>query len=744
MNSDFNRNFWIKISTVLPAFLLCVTSAAGAAELSPPASPRLTDKNGRLLRAYSGGGAAVRSEPVGLEELSPWLVLATLAAEDRRFFSHPGVDLKAVGRALRQNAEQGRTVSGASTITQQLARALRPTPKTLIGKLGEIFSALALEFGHSKEEILEGYLNSVSYGNRTAGAQAAARAYFGIPARNLTLAQSAALAGVPKSPALYDPVRHPGKFAARGAFILRRLLELGYIDGESYRLAAKEKVTARLEKTPFAAPQFCDFALSATLHGGSAGMFGGKNSSGGRGSLTTTLDLAVQEHAADSLSNQLALLSRRHNVTNGAALAIDNFTGGIIAWVGSNDFFDAANSGQVDGVTALRQPGSALKPFLYALAFSKGFKASDLIEDEPLYAAGGYTPLNYDKKYHGRVRLREALACSYNVPAVRLAEKTGLADFLNLLKRFGFDSLDKPAAFYGAGLALGNGEVKLLELVNAYAALARGGIWLPVVFEGGKVPAGALRLRSERARRVIGANEAYIVTDILSDNAARSEAFGPDSPLNLPFPFAAKTGTTKDYRDNWAVGYTPEWTVGVWVGNFDGSPMRKVSGISGAAPALREIAVKMKELYGSTPFRRPPALRPARVCAESGLLFSPLCPSVMEEVFLPGNMPSGICAMHGAKKPVPAAPASRPVIKYPVDGDIFRIDPNTPLAAQALFLKASVNDPDTVWRVDSMELPERGPRAEWPLQAGFHRAFFTIERGGKLYRSAPVRFTVVK
>ncbi|MBU2574127.1 MAG: penicillin-binding protein 1C [Elusimicrobia bacterium] len=738
MNNDFNRNFWVKISAVLPAFLLYVTVAAGAAELSPPASPLLTDRNGRLLRAYPAGGAAVRSDPVSLEEISPWLVLSTLAAEDRRFFSHPGVDLKAIGRALWQNSKKGRTVSGASTITQQLARALRPRPKTLLGKLGEMFSALRLESGHSKEEILEGYLNSVSYGNRTAGAQAAARAYFGLPARDLTLAQSAALAGVPKSPALYNPVRHPGNFAARGSFILRRMLELGYIDGESYRLAAKEKVSARLAPPPFAAPQFCDFAL--------------KNSPGGRGSLATTLDLAVQEHAADSLSNQLARLSRRHNVTNGSVLAIDNFTGGIIAWVGSNDFFDAENSGQVDGVTALRQPGSALKPFLYALALSKGARASDLIEDEPLYAAGGYTPLNYDKKYHGRVRLREALACSYNVPAVRLAEKTGTTDFLSLLKRFGFDSLDKPAAYYGAGLALGNGEVKLLELVNAYAALARGGIWLPAAFEAGQAPSfflkgpkcGARRACPERSRRVIGANEAYIVTDILSDNAARAEAFGPDSPLNLPFPFAAKTGTTKDYRDNWAVGYTPEWTVGVWVGNFNGSPMRKVSGITGAAPVLREVALKMKELYGSTPFRRPLALSSAHVCAESGLLFSPLCPSVMEELFLPGNMPSAICGMHGAKKSAPAVPASRPKIKYPVDGDIFRIDPNTPLAAQAVFLKASVDDPDTVWRVDSKELPERGPRAEWGLRAGFHRAFFTVKRGGRTYRSAPVRFTVVK
>ncbi len=337
------------------------------------------------------------------------------------------------------------------------------------------------------------------------------------------------------------------------------------------------------------------------------------------------------------------------------------------------------------------------------------------------------------------MRLREALACSYNIPAVRLAEKTGTGDYLSVLRRFGFDSLDKPASFYGAGLALGNGEVTLLELVNAYAALARGGIWLPVAVEAGVKPAAGT------ARRVIGASEAYLVTDILSDNAARAEAFGPDSPLNLPFPFAAKTGTTKDYRDNWAVGYTPRWTVGVWVGNFDGSPMRKVSGISGAAPVLREVALKLKELYGSVPFRRPLNLRSARVCAESGLLYSALCPSVIEELFLPGKMPPAVCGLHGARPSgAPAAQPSRPVIKYPVEGDIFRIDPNTPLAAQALFLKASVDEPGVAWVVDSKELDERGPRAAWPLKPGFHRAFFTVVRDGKTVRSAPVSFTVIK
>ena len=711
----------MRFCSVLAALWLTAASAWGA-ELSPAASLRLADRNGRPLRAYLSGGAA-RAEPVGLEEMSPWLILATVAAEDRRFFTHAGVDLKAVARALWQNTRSGRTVSGASTITQQLARALTPRRKSALGKLKEMLSALRLEGGHSKDEILEGYLNSVSYGNFTAGAQAAARAYYGIPARDLTLAQAAGLAGIPKSPVLYDPVRRPKEFAGRQRFILRKLLELGYVDGENYRLALKERSAVQLRKRPFEAPHFCAYALA--------------NSADRAGSIRTTLDLPVQAAAAEALANQLAVLSRRHNVRNGAVVVLDNATGGILAWVGSNDFFDARGFGQVDGVTAPRQPGSALKPFLYALAFSKGAKASDLIADEPLYAAGGYTPLNYDRKYHGAVRLREALACSYNIPAVRLAEKTGTGAFLDLLRRAGFDSLDKPASYYGAGLALGNGEVKLLELANAYAALARGGVWLPAVFEAGLPVSGA--------RRVLGRNEAFLVTDILGDNSARAAAFGLDSAFNLPFAFAGKTGTTKDYRDNWALGYTPEWTIGVWVGNFDGAPMRKISGITGAAPVLREVAMKVKELYGSTPFRRPPQLRSTRICPGSGLLPSADCPSSMEESFLPGRLPSGICALHGADKEGPAAPAAGDAaVKYPVNGDIFSIDPNTPRAAQAIFLKASVDDAGTVWRVDSKELAERGPRAAWPLAPGKHTASFSIISNGLKIQSKPVRFTVLR
>jgi penicillin-binding protein 1C len=706
---------------LLAAGLLLLPAAPlPAAGLPPKASTRITDRYGRELRAYLNGPAASACVPVKLDEISPWLVLATVAAEDKRFFTHPGVDFRSVARAAWQNSSRGRTVSGASTITQQLARALEPRPRTLLGKLSEMFSALRLEAGHSKEEILEAYFNSVPYGALLTGAEAASRAYFGLPARDLSLAQAALLAGIPKSPVNYDPYKRPAAALERQRLVLRRLLDLGLTDEENYRLALAEKITIKEPDRAFDAPQFSDYVLKRSAPG----------------NVATTLDLRAQRYAADALKNHLAALRGRNHVTNGAVLALDNATGGVIAWVGSNDFFDAANAGQVDGVTALRQPGSALKPFLYALALAKGARTSDIIEDESLYQAGGHATLNYDKTYHGKVRMREALACSYNVPAVRTAQKVGVPAFLAKLRDFGFASLDKSAEFYGEGLALGDGEVTLLELTNAYAALARGGVWLPVRFD--------LKTPGEPARRAIGRDEAYLVTNMLADNSARAPAFGVNSAFNLPFELAGKTGTTKDYRDNWAVGYTPEWTVGVWVGNFDGSPMRKVSGITGAAPVLKEVALKLKELYGSTSFRRPLAIKTARVCPVSGLLPSAFCPATMEEVYTSRNLPAAVCREHLPPAEAAAAPpAGGLAVKFPGDGDIFRWDPQTPAAAQAIFLKTDAEG-EIAWRVDARELAERGPSVPWPLEPGRHSVSFAVQRAGKTLRSRPVSFTVVK
>jgi penicillin-binding protein 1C len=714
------------LNVYLAVILLAAQPRVAAAPAVPAskASTQITDRYGRPIRAYLDGAAASICLPVTLQEISPWLVLATVAAEDKRYFSHIGVDFRSIARAFWQNSKSGRTVSGASTITQQLARALEPRPRTFWVKLSEMVSALRLEAGHSKEEILEGYFNSVSYGNLLTGAGAAAETYFGLPVKDISLAQAAMIAGIPKSPVNYDPYKHPAEASTRQRFILRRMLDLGLIDGENYASAFVEKLNIKEKIRYFEAPHFSDHVL--------------KHVAPGSGGIQTTLDLRVQEFAVEALKNHLAELQAANHVTNGAVLVMNNATGEVLAWVGSNDFFDAANEGQIDGVTAPRQPGSALKPFLYALALSKGAKASDILEDEPLYAAGGHTPFNYDKTFHGKVRIREALACSYNVPAVRLAQKIGVPALLAELHDAGFDSLSKTAEFYGEGLALGNGEVTLLELANAYASLARGGIWLPAKFttDGSGEP----------PRRFIGRNEAYIISDILSDNSARAPAFGVNSAFNLPFAFAGKTGTTKDYRDNWAVGYTPEWTVGVWVGNFDGSPMRKVSGITGAAPVLKEVALGLNRIYPSTSFRRPLTVKTARICPVSGLLPSAFCPATIDEIFTAANAPSAQCHEHRGPQQLlaQALPKEKPTINFPKDGDIFKLDPHMPQAAQAFFLKATEESPDIVWSVDSLPLPERGQSVAWQLKPGSHRAYFTLLRNGKSFISVPVSFMVLK
>lgn len=507
------------------------------------------------------------SDPVSLESISPWMLLATIATEDKRFYLHPGVDLEAALRALWQNVSRHKVVSGASTLTEQLVKAIEPAPKSLWGKMREAWEALRLERKMTKREILESYFNTISYGNQCQGVEAASRRYFGVHASNLSLAQAAYLSGIPKSPVRYDPYRNPDQAGRRQKDILSALQTKGWVDAENIRRALEEPIRLKALDTSRVAPHFLMF-LNARYQGK-------------KESLVTTLDLSLQRDLQGLLATQLRRLKANH-VTNGAILVVNVHTSQVLAWVGSADFWNVGIQGQVDGVEASRQPGSSLKPFLYGLAFSKGFKPSDLLLDEPTYTEGGFIPKNYDEKYHGWVRMRTALANSYNVPAIRLCEKVGAGRFLDFLHRCGFQSLDMPADHYGLGLALGDGEITMLESAAAYAALAREGLWCPLK---------CLRDEDEdpldqgaTPHRILDPADAFLVTSILSDNTARSPAFGLYSPLLTPFPFAAKTGTTKDYRDNWAVGYTPDWVVAVWVGNFDGTPMRHISGITGAAP----------------------------------------------------------------------------------------------------------------------------------------------------------------
>jgi penicillin-binding protein 1C len=689
----------------------------------PPRSIRIYDRNGLPLRTFLSTDQTL-SYPVSLDSISPWLVVATVAAEDKRFFLHPGVDLDASLRALWQNTRAGHVVSGASTLTEQLVRSLNPVPRSLWGKIRESFDALSLESKADKREILEGYFNHVSYGNLCVGVEAASQSYFGVPAGDLSLAQAAVLAGIPKSPNHYDPYHHPGEALKRQRHILDLLEQRGWVDKQTAEWAREEKIIFKRTKPEFIAPHFTRY-LAETAPAGAA-------------RLDSTLDRALQQDLQSLLKSDLTRVAA-HHVTNGALLVLDNRTGEVLAWVGSADFFNAQIQGQVDGVLALRQPGSSLKPFAYGLAFSRGFKPSDILLDEPLFTENGFMPKNYDESYHGPVRMRTALACSFNVPAMRIVEKLTVPAFLNTLHDFGFQSLKGTAGKYGDALVLGDGEVTMLELADAYATLARGGVWIPVrTLMGGP---------GVDARRALDRESCFQVTSILSDNNARMEAFGLSSPLLEPFPFAAKTGTTKDYRDNWAVGYTPEWTVAVWVGNFNGDPMRHVSGITGAAPILHDAALTVEKMYPSTDFPRPVGIQEVDICPDSGKLPGPFCPNRRAEFFKKGNLPTQVCDVHKAM--ARKAPPDRPKrlrIKFPQDGDIFKIDPQAAKGSQGLHLTTN-GGPDSemaVWQVDGKSIEAKGDDAWWMLRPGWHEAVLGLLEDGKFVKKNSVSFRVLR
>lgn len=638
----------IKLSAAAPVLLLF--AAMGAAMLCPyPASRlakiprqsiRFTDRNGRDLRVTTGDDAE-RVLWCDLDAMGPWVAQATVAIEDHRFHLHPGVDPAGIMRAAWTDIVAGRAAAGGSTLTQQLARLVRPELKRLPGwkrKMIEAWDAVRIERTLSKDEILEQYLNRAPYGNRTVGIRAAAEMYFGKSPDRLTLGEAAMLAGLPQAPDALSPYAHLDKAIRRQRIVLRRLRALGLIEEDAYTRAVGESIALRPFRAEYHAPQFVNAARE--------GIFGDVP---GTPEIATTLDFPLQSEVEELVRNHLARLSGKR-ATEAAVVVMDARTGEILAYAGSSDFFGKS---QVDGALALRQPGSALKPFTYALALENGHAPSELIPDVPLDdAADGFSPENFDRSFHGPVRMREALACSLNIPAVRvLRDDVGTARLLEFLRAAGFACLDRDAEHYGLALTLGAGEVRLLDLARAYAMLARGGV---------TVTPRAWSIDGADGARILSPEAAAQITSILSDDIARRPSFGRNSALAFPFPVAAKTGTSKDFRDNWAVGYTPRHVVAVWVGNFDSSSMIDCSGVTGAAPLMHEIMMRVGENDG--PFEIPSTLVRAEVCPLSGELPGPNCPGRTVELFRVGRIPKTVCSMHAADDRI-ALPA-----RFAVDG----------------------------------------------------------------------------
>lgn len=590
---------WLLGYYAFPAALPLPGGLVGEASFAPGVT--YTDREGRPLRRLLADGELRIDAPVTMDEVPRHLIDATLAAEDSRFRFHGGIDFLGLARAIRDAVLHREFVSGASTVTQQLVKiSSPPRPRDLRAKVVEMAFARKLEMVWDKDAILVAYLNRLPYGNQLTGCRAAARGYFDKPIGDLSMAESAFLAALPNKPTRFNPYRNFDGARQRQLWILDRMREESWINDAEHAAAVGEplRLVAGGPAGEFEAPHFIELIRS-------------REAETGRVAESTTLDLSLQRFVEGAIDQQLTALDAQigHRLsTQASVVVIENATGGVVALAGSRGFHDSAG-GQNNGAWTPRSPGSALKPFTYLLALERGLGPGSVFADVPVEyptPTGAYRPVNYDRRFRGPVTMRHALANSLNVPAIRALDGIGGPARLHeaLTKQLGFTGLDPNYATYGLGLTLGTAEVRLLELTNAYACLARLGIAAPY------------RLTSEDPMKqgLIGEetlfdrNACWLVADMLSDNLARAAEFGLHSPLRFPFRVAAKTGTSTDYRDNWTLGFTPAHTVGVWVGHFGNQPLQNVSGVSGAGPIFHAVMTELNRRQPAGWYERPESL----------------------------------------------------------------------------------------------------------------------------------------
>lgn len=583
------------------------------------ATLRILDRNGTLL--YEHRGEAPGSHDfLPLRETPKSVIAALLSVEDRSFFRHYGVSPPAILRALFQNITAGKRISGASTITQQLIRVTGGGRRTLLRKMTEAMLAVKVDLLWSKERILETYLNRAYFGHQAYGIQAAAHTYLGKDARELSTAESAFLVGLLQSPSGYDPFTYPERAEERQKTVLKAMEQTGQLQ-EGAEEAQSVPVRLHRDVVGIKAPHFVFWVLS-------------REDLPASGDVVTTLDLPLQSETERIVERQLTKLAEQ-KVGSAAVVVLDAETGEVLAMVGSHDYFDAENEGAVNVALSARQPGSSVKPFTYALAFERGETAASTIGDvfTQFWTAEGmpYTPRNYDFDEHGLVRYREALANSYNISAVKILEKVGVNALLGLFRHAGITTLSESADHYGLALTLGDAEVTLLELTRAYGVFARGGVTLH--------EKNLLGDRVQRGERVMSEESSWLVSDILSDPVARLPQFGSSGPLTFPYTVAAKTGTTRNSRDNWTLGYTTKRVVGVWVGNIDNTPMRGTSGVTGAGPIFHEVMDAAMNGISKESFPKPKNIISKQVCALSGKLPGD-CPNTIDEWFTESTVPT--------------------------------------------------------------------------------------------------------
>ena len=577
-------------------------------------TPRFYDRNGNLLFELT---TVEKRRWLTYTEIPEEVVNATVTVEDDTFWTNPGFDPAAIGAAVLGNyRNQGSRPVGASTITQQLVRHIAFSYEERVGvsyerKLREIFLAYIMTQQRDKKEILQMYLNEIYYGNLAYGIEAAAQTYFGKSATELNLGEAAFLAGLPQSPIELDPYNNFESAKARQELILDLMLDDGTIDyimaevakGTPLRIQPLITANEQAASAVLEAPHFVLYVQQELerRYGAEAIMRGGWQ-------ITTSLDLDMQRMAEEAARNWIARRAGPHDVDNASIVILKPSSGEILTMVGSLDYFNDGISGQVNVALMPRQPGSSIKPITYAAAMERGWSTADVLWDVPikLDLGGGQemVPVNYDGRFHGPVLFRDALANSYNIPPIQLLRDVGITNFIMTARKMGVESLKEPSGYYGLAITLGGGEVTLLEMSRAYATFANMGqrpkltSILRITDSRGNVIFDALQKPIPPAN-AIDPGIAYVITDILDDDAARWPAMGRGNDLELAFPVAAKTGTTNDFRDNWTLGYTPGVVAGVWVGNTDGHPMIDSSGLRGAAPLWRYV---MEQIYATPEF----------------------------------------------------------------------------------------------------------------------------------------------
>lgn len=566
-----------------------------------PQTTKIFDKNGKLLtQIYASQNRTL----IPLSDIPKTMRQATLAIEDKNFYKHPGFDLPSIIRALKVNYS-GKTVQGGSTITQQLIKSSILTPeKSLTRKFKELVLALWAERIYTKNQILEMYFNQVPYGGTAWGIEAASLTYFDKHTKDLDLAQSSFLAGLTSAPTIYSPYgTNPNLWKQRQKQVLANMVNLGYISPRQAEAAEKEKLNFKKQQTAIHAPHFVAYIKELITQKYGLPMLekGGLN-------ITTSLDLNTQKMAEKIVKEEVEN-NAYLNLNNGAALITNPQNGDILAMVGSRDWNDP-DIGNFNVAVSLRQPGSSIKVVTYAAALENGLTAASILEDTPITYTGyatPYSPVNYDGRYHGRVPLRVALANSFNIPAVKTLNRIGIPAMVNLGKKMGISNWDEPEN-YGLSITLGAAEVTMLDMASVYGTLANQGSRvdtdpiLKITDSSGSILEQKTQVQSVQ---VLKKGVAFILSDILADNKARSMEFGSNSPLNIPgHTVSVKTGTTDNKRDNWTDGYTKDYVVIVWVGNNDNTPMSPnlASGITGAAPIWHRI---MENLLTKTPETKP-------------------------------------------------------------------------------------------------------------------------------------------